>query len=144
MLDECLLADVLIIGSGVAGGVAALELAEAGVDVTLVTRAGQPEESNTYYAQGGIIYSGVEDLPDLLAEDIIRAGASYSNPTAVHVLANEGPRLVQDILIDKIGVVRPPADARYPWRWRGGHSVPRIVHAADATAAPSKWRCWTK
>ena len=67
---EC---DVLIIGSGVAGSVAALQLADAGIDVVVVTRSSTPEESNTRYAQGGIIYTGPEDSPKLLAEDITRA-----------------------------------------------------------------------
>ena len=45
--------DVLIIGCGIAGGTAALELADAGLDVVIVTRAAAPAESNTYWAQGG-------------------------------------------------------------------------------------------
>ena len=65
-------ADVLIIGCGIAGSTAALILAEAGASVTVVTRALAPEESNTLYAQGGIIYRGEQDSPALLAEDIRR------------------------------------------------------------------------
>ena len=45
-------------GCGVAGAVAALQLADAGIAVTVVTRATEPAETNTYYAQGGIIYRG--------------------------------------------------------------------------------------
>ena len=72
--------DVLIIGCGVAGAVAALQLADAGIAVTVVTRATEPTETNTYYAQGGIIYRGKDDSPELLAQDVLRAGAGHSNP----------------------------------------------------------------
>lgn len=133
-MDDCLQTDVLIIGCGIAGGVAALELAEAGVAVTLVTRAHEPTESNTYYAQGGIIYQGKVDSPDLLSEDILRAGAGYSNPTAVRLLAEQGPLLVHRVLIEKIGVqFDHTPSGELSLALEGGHSVPRIVHATDAT-----------
>ena len=61
-MADWLEAEVLIIGCGIAGGVAALQLADAGVPVTLVTRAPDPHELNTYYAQGGIIYRGTDDF----------------------------------------------------------------------------------
>ena len=53
--------DVLIIGCGIAGGTAALKLADAGKQVILITRAEHSYESNTHYAQGGIIYTGKDD-----------------------------------------------------------------------------------
>src|SRR5688572_10142043 len=59
--SEYLESDVLIIGTGIAGATVALTLADAGIPVTLVTRARAPEDSNTLWAQGGIIYQGVED-----------------------------------------------------------------------------------
>ncbi len=133
-MEDCLVTDVLIVGSGIAGAVAALELAEAGAAVTLVTRTRQPEESNTYYAQGGIIYRGAEDAPELLAEDIMRAGAGYCNPRAVRLLAEEGPDLVRRILMEKVGVTFDRrADGSPSLALEGGHSLARIVHAADAT-----------
>jgi L-aspartate oxidase len=117
-------------------------LAEAGVQVTLVTRAREPSDSNTYYAQGGIIYRGETDSPALLAQDIEHAGAGHCNPYAVAILSTEGPPLVKKILIDKLGVQfdREP-DGRWSLALEGGHSVPRILHAADATAVPSSSRC---
>lgn len=60
-MSEVYQSDVLIIGAGIAGGVAALRLAEAGTSVILVTRSDDPRESNTLYAQGGIIYRGEGD-----------------------------------------------------------------------------------
>jgi len=126
--------DVLVIGCGIAGGTAALELAEAGLQVVVITRADRPEESNTYWAQGGIIFRGEQDSPDSLAADIIHAGAGLCHEQAVRTLAVEGPRLVQSILIDKLKVPfdRTP-DGRLALGREGGHSVPRIVHAKDAT-----------
>ncbi len=126
--------DVLIIGCGIAGGVAALQLADSGLPVTVITRAPQPQESNTYYAQGGIIYEGQTDSPDLLAEDVLRAGAGVGNREAVDILARQGPALVRDILLKRVGV---PFDRNgggtLSLAREGGHSLARIIHAADAT-----------
>ena len=132
-MDELIETEVLIIGSGIAGGTAALQLAEAGIPVTIVTRAPEPKESNTYYAQGGIIYKGRDDSPELLGEDILRAGAGHCNPRAVKILAEEGPTLVRKILIEKVGVQFDHDNGALSLAREGGHSMPRIVHAADAT-----------
>jgi L-aspartate oxidase len=136
-MDELLQTEVLIIGCGVAGAVAALQLAEAGIAVTIVTRAINPAETNTYYAQGGIIYRGQDDSPELLAQDILRAGAGHSNPRAVKILSEEGPDLVKSLLIDQYGVQfdhnHGDRAAELSLAREGGHSVPRIVHAVDAT-----------
>lgn len=126
--------EVLIIGCGIAGGTAALRLAEKGIQVTVVTRNKDPLESNTYYAQGGIIYKGHDDSPDLLAEDIYRAGDGLSNPKAVSLLTTEGPRLVKEILIDKIQVEFDRTEnGDLSLAREASHSVPRILHVKDTT-----------
>jgi len=118
--------DVLVIGCGIAGATAALRLAtNPQLRVTVVTAEADPHESNTYYAQGGIIYRGEDDSEDLLREDIHRAGAGLSNPEAVQVLAEEGPPLVRSLLIDELGV---------PFEREGDHSLERIREAAHSTA----------
>lgn len=133
-MSNYLQTDVLIIGCGIAGGVAALQLADSGVPVTIITKAHQPQESNTYYAQGGIIYQGREDSPDLLAEDVLRAGAGLGNPATVDILARQGPALIRDILLKRIGVpFDQTGDGTLSLVREGGHSLPRIIHAADAT-----------
>ena len=76
-------ADILVIGSGLAGCAAALGAARAGGRVTMLTKAARPEESNTLYAQGGVIYRSRDDSPELLARDIIVAGRVYDSLTDV-------------------------------------------------------------
>jgi L-aspartate oxidase len=126
--------EVLVIGCGIAGGVAALQLADSGIQVTVVTRAAEPKETNTYYAQGGIVYRGEGDSPALLAEDIIRAGAGHSNPRAVALIAEHGPELVRKVLMERVHVAFDrESDGDLSLVREGSHSVPRILHAADAT-----------
>jgi L-aspartate oxidase len=133
-MNDLIQTEVLIIGCGIAGGAAALQLAEAGVPVTVVTRAREPEESNTYYAQGGIIFTSPADHPDLLVQDVLHAGAGHSYEPAVRIMAEEGPGLVQEILIDRLGI---PFDANTDGSLQvikeAAHSTNRIIHAADST-----------
>jgi L-aspartate oxidase len=133
-MPELIETDVLIIGCGVAGGTVALRLADAGMPVTLVTRAADPNDTNTHWAQGGIIYRGKGDAPELLVEDILRAGAGHSSHTAASILAEEGPGLVENVLLDRLGVQfdRLPG-GELSLALEGGHSVPRVIHTADAT-----------
>jgi L-aspartate oxidase len=133
-VSELIETDVLIIGCGVAGGTIALRLADAGIPVTIVTRGTDPHDTNTHWAQGGIIYQGKEDAPELLVADILRAGAGHSSHEAASILAAEGPRLVEDILLHRLGVAfdRLPS-GELSLALEGGHSLPRIIHAADAT-----------
>src|SRR5450755_4539941 len=104
MGNDAMQTDVLVIGSGLGGLAAAWNAANRGCEVTLLTRAFNPEDSNTYWAQGGIIYKGRDEAPEKLVADILSAGAGLSSPEAATLLANEGPRLVKEILIDELGV----------------------------------------
>ena len=134
LASDILETDVLIIGTGIAGATAALTLADAGVPVTLVTRVHAPEETNTLWAQGGIIYTGPQDTADRLREDIVRAGAGHTLPAAATLLATEGPGAIRRILLERVGVPfdRTPS-GELALALEGGHSLPRIIHAADAT-----------
>lgn len=127
--------DVLVIGCGIAGAAAALRLArDSQRQVLAVTRVATAAESNTRYAQGGIVGRGTGDSPKLLARDVVAAGAGLCLPEAVHLLAEEGPELVQRLLVDEAGVAfdRSP-DGQLLYTLEGGHSVPRVLHVGDAT-----------
>lgn len=134
-LPSPLTCDVLIIGCGVAGATAALHLSEnEDLDITVITKADTPLESNTYYAQGGIIYQGEHDSPDQLAEDLIRAGDGLNDRRAVAILSTEGPRLVHELLIEKYGVPFTLDQENHFERTReAAHSTSRILHVNDAT-----------
>ncbi|MCH8942833.1 MAG: L-aspartate oxidase [Bacteroidetes bacterium] len=126
--------DVLVIGSGIAGGITALQLADAGLEVLLVTRSKDPTDSNTYYAQGGIIYKGKSDSPKLLTKDIILAGANLNNEKSAYILAKEGPKLIEDILIKRLNTsFDRDENGQLSLSLEGGHSISRIIHSKDAT-----------
>ena len=127
--------DTLIIGCGIGGAAAALRLArDSQRHVTVVTRAPDPGESNTLYAQGGIVTLGPEDSPEKLINDVLAAGAGASLPRAAALLAAEGPGLVQRILIDEAGVpCERDAHGELSYTMEGGHSARRVIHAGDAT-----------
>ncbi len=127
--------DVLVIGCGIAGAAAALRLArDCQRQVLVVTRAANAAESNTRYAQGGIVGRGDGDSPELLARDVLAAGAGLCLPEAVRVLAEEGPELAQRLLIEDAGVVFDrDASGTLLYTLEGGHSVPRVLHVGDAT-----------
>jgi len=125
---------VLVIGTGIAGLTTALCLASAGIKVLLVTKSADPKDCNTFWAQGGIIYQGEGDSPAKLIEDVIRAGAGLSNEDAVHFLATEGPRVVRELLLEDVQVPFSTTDeGELDLTQEGAHSLPRIIHAGDAT-----------
>ncbi|MFH2102882.1 MAG: L-aspartate oxidase [Chloroflexota bacterium] len=127
--------DVLIIGSGIAGATTALRLARnPRRQIILITREPDPLESNSRYAQGGIISRGPDDSADLLVEDILAAGAGASLPRAARILAEEGPGVLQEVLAD---MVRVPFDVEKngepDWGQEGAHSRRRVLHVGDGT-----------
>ncbi len=133
-MNDLIETEVLIIGSGIAGGIAAYQLAEAGIEVTVVSRQKDFTGTATYFAQGGIVYQGEDDSPKRLTDDILKAGAGHSDPKAVKILAENGPDLVKKILLDKFNVpFDRDTDGKLSLVLEGGHSLPRILHAADAT-----------
>src|SRR5437868_1371212 len=125
---------VLVIGTGIAGLTTAFVLASAGIKVLLVTKASDPKDCNTFWAQGGIIYQGEGDSSAMLVSDILRAGAGISNKEAVEFLATEGPRVVKALLLDEIHVpFSATEEGELDLTQEGAHSLPRIIHAGDAT-----------
>ena len=134
--------DFLIIGSGIAGLRAAVQLAPLG-KVMLLTKA-QPEESNTGYAQGGIAAAvGADDSTDLHFEDTMRAGDGLCAADAVRVLVDEGPRFVRE-LIDWGARVDRDANGGIALAREAAHSVRRVLHAADATGRELGRTLWAR
>lgn len=126
---------MLIIGCGIAGATAALRLARNPQrQITVVTRARDPHESNTRYAQGGIVGRGTDDNPAILENDIIAAGAGVSSPEAARILAEEGPPLLHEVL-EKTGRVAFDQDENGQplFTTEAAHSRRRILHVGDAT-----------
>src|SRR5213076_3155494 len=116
--------DFLIVGSGIAGLRAALALAAAG-RVLILTKA-DPSESNTGYAQGGIAAAvGPDDSPELHAADTIRAGDGLCDEHAVHVLVQDGPRYVRELIAWGAGFDRD-AHGQLALGLEAAHSVRRI------------------
>ena len=123
-----------MIGTGIAGLTTAFCLASNGIKVLLVTKAADPKDCNTFWAQGGIIYEGEGDSPAKLIEDVIRAGAGLSNEEAVRFLALEGPRVVKELLLEEVQVpFSRSEEGELDLTQEGAHSMPRIIHAGDAT-----------
>ena len=126
--------DVIIVGSGIAGLTAGIQLKKAGYEIAILTKNGEIEESNTYYAQGGIIARKEGDSPQKLADDINRAGCNYNNTEAVTVLSNEGPDLVFDFLINEVGMVfSRNSNGQMDYTEEAAHSERRILHFEDHT-----------
>jgi L-aspartate oxidase len=125
---------VLVLGTGIAGLTTAFCLASAGIKVLLVTKTADPKDCNTFWAQGGIIYEGEDDSPAKLIEDILRAGAGLSSEEAVRFLAVEGPRVVRELLLEEMHVpFSTSEEGELDLTQEGAHSIPRIIHAGDAT-----------
>jgi L-aspartate oxidase len=127
--------DTLIIGCGIAGASAALRLSDdPNHHTTIITRNSDAASSNSSWAQGGIVTRGLDDSPELLVEDVLRAGAGLSSPKAARLLAEEGPRLVQSVLIERCGVkFDHNEDDDLIYGLEAAHSTRRIIHVGDKT-----------
>lgn len=127
--------DTLIIGSGIAGATAALKLAEdVQREIIVITRAQEIIESNSRYAQGGIVGLGPEDSAQTLEEDILNAGDGICYPPAVRLMATEGPRLLREFLIEKLDVeFDHDPNGKLIYGLEAAHTHRRILHIGDLT-----------
>ncbi|MEZ5292128.1 MAG: L-aspartate oxidase [Vicinamibacterales bacterium] len=136
-------ADFLVIGSGVAGLRAAAALAARG-SVLVLTKAEEPAESNTGYAQGGIAAAvGADDSPSLHARDTEAAGDGLCDAAAVEALVTEGPAYVRELAAWGAAFERE-ADGRFSLGREGAHSVRRVLHARDATGREISRVLWAR
>ena len=98
----------------------------------LLTKADSVLESNTFWAQGGIVGPTESDSVEKLVGDIISAGAGLTNREIVEDLAHYGPKLVKSFLVDKCGVVfNRRDDKRFDLAREAAHSIRRIYHYRD-------------
>ena len=128
-------ADAIVVGSGIAGLTAALELRTHVPRVLLVTKGRLPSGS-TVWAQGGIAAAlDPSDSPEAHHADTLAAGGGLSDPEAVQVLVTEGPARVRE-LVARGAVFDKAADGDIALTREGGHRADRIAHAGgDATGA---------
>jgi L-aspartate oxidase len=140
-------ADLVVVGSGVAGLTAALDAAELGLRVVVVTKDAV-DAGSTRYAQGGVAVV-LGDVPGDSVEahvaDTLAAGAGLSDAAAVAEILSDGPAAVArlrtrgavfDLEDPRAGSGVGAADRRLARTREGGHSAFRVVHAGgDATGA---------
>ncbi|MBB4894374.1 nicotinate-nucleotide pyrophosphorylase (carboxylating) [Streptomyces olivoverticillatus] len=129
-------ADVVVIGSGVAGLTVALRCAAAGAKVTVVTKA-LLDDGSTRWAQGGIAAAlGEGDTPAQHLDDTLVAGAGLCSEEAVHALVTEGPDAVRRLIATGARFDTDAETGEILLTREGGHHRRRIAHAGgDATGA---------
>lgn len=123
--------DVLIIGSGIAGLSAATRLAESGSKVAILTREEDPHISNSFYAQGGIVYLKSDDL---IGADIQSASSQTSSEEAIKVFQEKSGRILEEILLDKAKTsFEKNSDGYLDFTKEAAHSKSRILFRGDFT-----------
>lgn len=122
-------ADVLIVGCGVAGMYAALNIDKTH-RVVIISKS-KTEECNTYLAQGGISCARGSDDIDLFVKDTIKAGKNKNSVEAVTVLAEESIENINRLM--EFGMEFDYKDGQLDYTREGAHSINRIVHSTDET-----------
>jgi L-aspartate oxidase len=128
-------ADVVVVGSGIAGLTTALRIAPFGHRVLVVTKD-VLSAGSTRWAQGGIAAAlASDDSPEQHLHDTLRAGVGLCDEAAVRLLVTEGPAAVQELIELGARFDRDSAGELHLAR-EGGHHRSRVVHAGgDATGA---------
>jgi L-aspartate oxidase len=129
-------ADVVVVGSGVAGLTAALRCAASGRKTVIVTKA-RLDAGSTRWAQGGIAAAlGEGDTPGQHLQDTLVAGAGLCDEEAVRTLVTEGPDAVRRLIGTGARFDTSPETGEIALTREGGHHRRRIAHAGgDATGA---------
>lgn len=129
-------ADVVVIGSGIAGLTAALRIRESGTGTVRLVTKDVLSAGSTQWAQGGIAAAlGEGDTPEEHLEDTLVAGAGVCDRAAVEALVTEGPEAVRELIALGTHFDQTPAGELSLTR-EGGHHRDRIAHAGgDATGA---------
>lgn len=127
--------DILVIGTGIAGLSYAYKSAShfPGKNILVVTK-GEPEESNTRHAQGGVaaVLDRIEDSFEQHIADTLTAGDGLCDREVVEFVVREGPDRIRELF--ELGAAFDRMESGEPALGReGGHSTRRIVHAGDQT-----------
>jgi L-aspartate oxidase len=124
-------ADYIVVGSGVAGLRAAIELSDAGS--VLVLAKSDLSDSATSWAQGGIAVAlSDEDEISLHEQDTIKAGDGLCRAEAVALLVEEGPKYITQLI--EWGTQFDRAGTKLAFTREAAHSRSRILHAhGDST-----------
>jgi len=137
-MGEYTTADVLVVGTGIAGCAAALAAAREGSDVLVATKAERPEDASTDWAQGGIAVS--RDDPEQFKQDILTASSDTADPDAVDVLVENANDAVEDVLLETLGIEFDTADEgaeskdeKWDYGREAAHSEDRIMHVNAET-----------
>jgi L-aspartate oxidase len=126
--------DYFVVGSGIAGLMSALHLAEYGK--VLVATKKDRSDSNTNYAQGGIacVMTGEDTFEDHVRDTLI-AGAGLCDEKVVREIVSAGPERIAEL--ERLGLVFAPSNGAsgsgYDLGKEGGHSKRRVLHAGDIT-----------
>lgn len=127
-------ADVLVIGSGIAGLTAALA-AGGSRTVALVTKA-RIKETNTWYAQGGIAGAvGEADSVELHLADTLVVGQGLCDEQVVRAVVSEAGDALADLVSMGVPFDRDADGGQVSLAREGGHSLPRVLHSGDSTGA---------
>ena len=123
--------DFIVVGAGIAGLRASVELASAGRVLVLAKR--EVTESNTQYAQGGIAAAlSDDDEVSLHLEDTLKAGDGLVNEEAARVLVEEGPPRIEELI--EWGTEFDRAGTKIAFTREAAHSRNRVLHAqGDST-----------
>ena len=124
--------ETIVVGTGIAGLLFALEMAEVG-PVLVLTKV-EMQTSNTWLAQGGIAAAWLaEDSWQSHAEDTLVAGAGLCRRRVVEFVARHARSAVEDLIAK--GCVFDKGGDEYDLHREGGHSARRILHSKDCTGA---------
>jgi L-aspartate oxidase len=123
--------DFIVVGAGIAGLRASVELASAGRVLCLAKR--EVTESNTQYAQGGIAAAlSDDDEVSLHLDDTLKAGDGLCNSEAARILVEEGPVRIEELI--EWGTQFDRAGSKIAFTREGAHSRSRVLHAhGDST-----------
>jgi L-aspartate oxidase len=123
--------DFIVVGAGIAGLRAAIELAEAGRVLVLAKK--EITESATQYAQGGIAAAlSDEDEIGLHLQDTLNAGDGLCNVDAAKILVEEGPARIEELIA--WGTEFDRSGSKLVFAREGAHSRNRVLHAhGDST-----------